>query len=99
MGDRSPIRNRDLASLRNILLRALTKNQIALLLEIKNNSTETISSLLRNASRKSSVPVSTLKSCAKVLRELDMISFGSSQPVKTTAKGKLVSKIVESDRL
>ncbi len=95
MDNRSPIRKRDLANLRKILLRAFTRNQIGLLLEIENNSKETISSMLKNVSKNSSIPISTLKSCAKVLKELNLITFGFSKPAELTDSGIIVSRLVK----
>jgi len=77
------------------LLRALNKNQILILSEIENNSSETITSLLTKLSKKSKIPLSTLKLNAKILRELGLITFGNS--VKLTDFGKFIVQIIGGD--
>lgn len=53
---------------------------------------ETLNSLLKRISRKHGISLSTLKLNARILRDLDLISYNGF--VKTTESGELVKKIV-----
>lgn len=89
MGDGSPIRS-DLSSLKEILLKALTKKQILLLNEIKRNSTKTITTLVTRLSKNTKIPLSTLKLNARKLKILELIEYANSNPVELTNSGRLV---------
>jgi len=68
------------------------------LLETNNNLTNTITSLLRNLSEYSNIPISTLKVNARILRDLGLIAFGNSsqvQRVKITDFGRFILEILE----
>lgn len=91
MGDGSPICS-DLSSLKKILLKALTKNQVLLLNEIENNSTKTITTLLNVLSESTRIPISTLKLNARSLKDLGLLNY--SKPAELTATGRLVLKII-----
>ena len=93
MCERPPICS-GLSSLRNVLLKALTKNQILLLNEIEQNSTKTITSLSNKLSNKLNIPLSTLKLNSRNLKKLGLIDFEVSDPVELTKMGKLVVKIL-----
>jgi hypothetical protein len=62
---------------------------------------ETISSLLRRLSNAYGISLSTLKSNVKILKELNLISFGNSsnfQTAKLTDFGKFLSRSIGSWR-
>lgn len=91
MGDGSPICS-DLSSLKTIILKALTKNQILLLNEIEKNSTKTITSLINSLSNNRKIPLSTLKLNARTLKDLELLNYSS--PAELTVTGKLVLEII-----
>lgn len=94
MGDGSPICS-DLSSLKKVISKALTKNQILLLLEIEKNSTKTVTTLINRLSTKLKIPVSTLKLNYRILKNLNLIEFKISQPVELTDTGRLILTILE----
>jgi hypothetical protein len=69
------IRGRDFASLRKVLSKTVTENQLLILSGARAGS-ETITQLLVRLSGSAGVPLSTLKSSAKTLRELELIDYG-----------------------
>ena len=93
MGDGSPICS-DLSSLKKVILKALTKNQILLLNEIEKNSTKTVTTLVNRLSRSNKIPLSTLKLNARILKELELVKYYISEPVKLTDSGEFVLKII-----
>ena len=94
MGDGSPISS-GLSSLKKVILKALTENQILLLHEINSNSTKTVTTLVNELSSKLKIPISTLKLNSRILKKLDLIEFEISQPVELTDTGKLILTILE----
>ena len=78
--------------LKRLLVRAFNKNQILILSEIKDG---TITSFLTNLSRDSEIPLSTLKLNAKILKQLDLISFNST--AQLTKFGKFILKLLGGD--
>ena len=85
--------------LRRVLLRAFNKNQILILSELENNRINSISSLLGGISKIYEIPLSTLKSNARILRELGLISYGNSssfQVATLTEFGKFLAKLIGS---
>lgn len=95
MGDGSPIRS-DLSSLKKVILKSLTRNQILLLNEIESNSTKTITALVSTISKKSKIPISTLKLNARLLKDLELINYSVSEPVELSDSGRLVLTLLES---
>lgn len=89
MGDGSPICS-DFSSLKKVVSKALTKNQILLLNEIKRNSTKTITTLVTRLSKNTRIPLSTLKLNARILKNLQLIEYTNSNPVELTDSGRLV---------
>jgi len=82
--------------LKQLLLRAINKNQLLILSQIEKDI-GSISSILRNTSKAFNISLSTLKFNAKVLRKLNLIEFGtvsSFKPAKLTELGKLVIEII-----
>ena len=83
------------------MLRALTKIQILILNEIKNNGYySTVTSLIKEVSEKYGISPSTVRWNAKKLYELRMIECGNSErkgiPVALTKEGKRILRILES---
>jgi DNA-binding MarR family transcriptional regulator len=83
------------------LLRALTKIQILILNEIKNNGYySTVTSLIKEVSEKYGISPSTVRWNVKKLYELRMIECGNSErkgiPVVLTREGKKILRILES---
>ena len=62
--------------LRRLLLRTLNDNQLLILSRVAANN-RPLTSLLINLSRETGVPLSTLKLNARILRGLNLISYGS----------------------
>lgn len=83
-----------------LLFRALNRNQIIILSEVMNNRTETISSILRRISTVYGISLSTLKFNARVLKNLNLLSYGNSsnfQVAKLTEFGKFVMSVLMKD--
>ena len=77
-----------------ILARALNKNQILILSETVKNRDRSITSLLLQTASKSSIPLSTLKLNARILKRLGLLSFGDGNPAKITCIGELTLKSI-----
>ena len=75
--------------LKKLLARALNNNQLLILSEIERNS-RTITSILINLSRKTKIPLSTLKFNAKILRQLELIAFTDFSNAELTNFGRFV---------
>jgi hypothetical protein len=83
--------------LKNLLAKGLTKNQILILLKLEENGNSTITSILHIIYKKQHIPISTLKSNAKLLKDFNLISYGSTKkpkPAELTEVGKMVLKIM-----
>ena len=77
----------------------MNKNQTLILNEISNNE-ENITETLRKISKNTNIPISTLKLNSQILKDLDLIEFGSSskfQLAKLTDFGNDVLKIIGDD--
>jgi len=86
--------------LKKLLVKGLTKNQILILHKVNNNGDNTITSLIYDIYKKQNIPISTLKLNAKMLKDLGLISYGSSKKHKTaglTELGKFLIEILEGD--
>lgn len=83
-----PISEDSVADLRKLVLRTLNDNQILILSEVAKRK-ETMTSLLRALSEEFSIPLSTLKLNGRILRELNLISYGSSEEVAEARLGTL----------
>jgi hypothetical protein len=53
--------------------------------------------LLREIEKRHSVPLSTLKLNAKILREIGLISFGNSLVARLTNVGKIILKTFDNE--
>jgi len=83
--------------LKNLLAKGLTKNQILILLKLEENGSNTITSVIHNIYKKHHIPISTLKFNAKLLKDFNLISYGSTKKPKIaelTEAGKMVLKII-----
>jgi len=80
-----------------LLTRSLNRNQILILSELRRPSSS-ITSILAQISEKSTIPLSTLKLNARILRDLKLITYGSgSKTPRLTEVGGLVLKMLEQD--
>jgi hypothetical protein len=87
--------------LRNLILRTLNDNQILILSSIARQG-RTMTSLLRNLSEEYGIPLSTLKLNARILRELNLVSYGSNRDVKEAeicALGAFVLRLLRGERV
>ncbi|MCS7108733.1 MAG: transketolase [Sulfolobales archaeon] len=85
--------------IREIIKRGLNNNQVILLKELRLNTYKSLSSALRNLSRKHGIPLSTLKANAKVLRDLNLINVSNGNGVKEvvlTPMGHFVIELLNS---
>ena len=90
-----------LDDLRRIVLRTINKNQILILTHIPRIPTS-ITSVLRELSKKYQIPLSTLKRNAQILRDLNLISYGEApnfSGVELTELGRFISGLMMSDEL
>ena len=79
--------------LRRLILRTLNDNQLLILTSLARQR-RTMTSLLRNLSEEHGIPLSTLKLNARILRELNLISYGSTREKKTAEVEKLGSFVL-----
>jgi len=84
--------------LRRLLLRTLNDKQLLILTRISSNR-YSLTSLLKNLSNETGIPLSTLKLNSRILRELNLISYGSirdTRLAKIEPLGYLVLKVMET---
>lgn len=76
-GDAStPISTSGVTDLRKLILRTLNDNQLLVLNSVSERE-QSLTSLLKRLSEDYEIPLSTLKLNARILRELNLISYGS----------------------
>jgi transketolase len=88
-----------LDDLRRIVLRTINKNQILILTHIPRIPTS-ITSVLRELSKRYHIPLSTLKRNSQILRDLNLISYGEApnfSGVEVTELGRFISGLMMSD--
>ncbi|MBN1683087.1 hypothetical protein JW865_06005 [Candidatus Bathyarchaeota archaeon] len=98
--DPLPISNAGVADLRRLLLRTLNDNQILILTSLTRTGS-TLTRLLNHISEEQGIPLSTLKLNARILRELNLISYGSSFERKNAELkplGKFVLKLIDDSK-
>jgi hypothetical protein len=81
-----------------LILRTLNDNQLIVLNAIAENEKGSLTSLLSSLSERYDIPLSTLKLNARILRELNLISYGSihnKRDARLESLGEIVIKIVE----
>lgn len=96
--DPLPISNSGVVDLRRLLLRTLNDNQLLILSNLAERG-GSLTSLLNNLSREEGVPLSTLKLNARILRELNLISYGSSierKKAELKPLGTFVLKLIDN---
>ncbi len=84
--------------LRRLLLRTLNDNQLLILSRVAANE-RPLTGLLINLSRETGVPLSTLKLNARILRELNLISYGSvgeRRQAEVEPVGNLVLRLMDA---
>jgi DNA-binding MarR family transcriptional regulator len=90
------MRKGDIASLKKVFSKAVTENQLLILAEAQSGSAN-ITRLLVNLSEGAGIPLSTLKSSAKSLKEMGLIRYGGKNnngPAETTLPGNLLLQIL-----
>lgn len=85
--------------LKRLLKKTLNEKQLILLNKISDNKEMTLSSLLRNVSLESQIPLSTLKLNSKKLKELDIIDYGNCKKIELTESGLLVLNVLKGVKL
>ena len=86
--------------MRILLVRALNKNQILILSQVENIKNESITRILNRIFFSHGISLSTLKLNAKILKDLNLISFGNNshfQAAKLTDFGQFIVEIIEGD--
>lgn len=84
------------ADFRNLILRTLNDNQM-LILDAVASRERSLTSILKELSVECGVPLSTLKLNARILRELNLISYGSvwnKRMAKLESLGEFIYGIV-----
>lgn len=91
-----PISDAQLDGLHRLILRTVNKNQILILINIPRVPAS-ITSILREISKRFSVPLSTLKRNAKILKDLNLIAYGDAsnfRGVEFTEIGQFISRLL-----
>ena len=84
-----------------MLRRALNRNQKLILAELTRSRNDSATQILTRLSKKHTIPLSTLKMNARILRELGLIDFGSSARFRTVALtelGRNVLSLISQNR-
>ena len=89
----TPISTGGVNDLRRLILRTLNDNQLLILTSIASQR-RSLTSLLKDLSEAREIPLSTLKLNARILRELNLISYGSIREKKTAEVEKLGSFVL-----
>lgn len=88
--------------MKKLLVKGLTKNQILILYKVNNNGDNTITSIIYDIYKKQHIPISTLKSNAKLLKDFGLIYYGSPKQPKIaglTELGKFLIEILNCDEV
>jgi hypothetical protein len=83
-----PISRGGVSDLRRLILRTLNDNQLLILTNVASQE-RSLTSLLKELSEERGIPLSTLKLNARILRELNLISYGSTKVKKAAEVEKL----------
>ncbi|MFP4001877.1 MAG: hypothetical protein ACLFSM_00610 [Thermoplasmata archaeon] len=89
--------NRDFQVYRDLFLRALNENQIFLMKNIEGEY-GSLNSFLRELTDGTDRSLSTLKLNARILKDLELITYGSKRdprPVELTEPGEVVLEILQ----
>ncbi len=95
----APISTEEVADLRRLILRTLNGNQLLILNQVSRQD-RSMTSLLRSMSEEFCVPLSTLKLNARILREMNLISYGSvreSRNAGVEPLGSLVLRLIREE--
>jgi len=96
-----PISNTQLDGLYQLLLRTINRTQLLILTHIPRVPAS-ITPILKEISGKSNIPISTLRRNARILKDLNLITYGDAlnfQGVELTELGQFVSKLMASEEL
>ena len=96
--DPPPISTGGVEDLRRLLLRTLNNNQLLILSRVASNN-RPLTGLLVSLSRETGIPLSTLKANARILRELNLISYGSvgeKRQAEVEPVGSLVLRLMDA---
>jgi len=96
--DAPPISTGGVEDLRRLLLRTLNDNQLLILSRVAAND-RPLTGLLIKLSEETGVPLSTLKLNARILRELNLISYGSvgeKREAEVEPVGNLVLRLMDA---
>ncbi len=96
--DAPPISTGGVEDLRRLLLRTLNDNQLLILSRVAMND-RPLTGLLIKLSEETGVPLSTLKLNARILRELNLISYGSvgeKREAEVEPVGNLVLRLMDA---
>jgi hypothetical protein len=89
----TPISTGGVNDLRRLILRTLNDNQLLILASIASQR-RSLTSLLKDLSEAREIPLSTLKLNARILRELNLISYGSTREKRLAEVEKLGSFVL-----
>lgn len=90
----TPISTSGVTDLRKLILRTLNDNQLLVLNSVADQE-QSLTSLLRRLSEEYGIPLSTLKLNARILRELNLISYGSIRDKRAAQLENLGSFVVK----
>ena len=92
----TPISTGGVDDLRNLILRTLNDNQLLVLNAVAERD-QSLTSLLKQVSEEYGIPLSTLKLNARILRELNLISYGSihnRQTAQLESLGRFILRLM-----
>ncbi len=98
--DHPPISKDGVADLRRILLRTLNDNQLLILSRVAVMQ-RSLTSIVRELNKSHSVPLSTLKLNARILREFNLISYGEKRRgvnAEVLPLGRFVLKLIQEEQ-
>src|SRR5512137_2615972 len=96
--DAPPISTGGVEDLRRLLLRTLNDNQLLILSRVASNN-RPLTGLLMRLSEETGIPLSTLKLNARILRELNLISYGcvgERREAEVEPVGNLVLRLMDA---
>ncbi len=94
-----PISDAQLDDLRRIILKTVNKDQVLILSNIPRVPTS-ITSVLRNISRRYNVPLSTLRKNSQILKGMNLITYGEASDfsgVELTELGRFITELTAGE--
>jgi transketolase len=82
--------------LRGVLRRGFNENQLIILRELSSYDYRSLTHALRSISRKYGIPLSTLKTNTKILKELGIIEINKGKTPKITQIGKVIAELLNT---